>query len=180
MQLRSPLYRWRHRARSAQEETGFLRIERPSIATAKDYYNHQCSHLLSGKYDDLGDLDGSRRVSKLRAIAVTGHLRRHSSPAQHTPIASPVVEYGGGVVGGAETGEKVLTGGWFTYPMDLMPVTPLNFSQANENSTSLSYLLQPPLHRYIQRNYHLTPPTSAPTHHQPQAPTSHQHPYISQ
>ena len=118
MQLHSPLHHWRHRARSSQEETRFLRIESPSIATAKDYYNHQYAHLLGGT-GDLGN--GSWRTPKLRAI-VARHPRRHSSPVrhvQHAPIASSVVRYGGDEIGGAESGEiekGVLTGGWFTYP----------------------------------------------------------------
>jgi len=112
MQLHSPLPRWRHHARSSQEEAGFLRIESPSIATAKDYYNHQCTHLQGGEYGEVGD--GSRRAPKARATAVAGHPR-HSSPVQqHAPIASSEVGYGEDGMDGAESREiegEVLTGG---------------------------------------------------------------------
>ncbi|RPB20157.1 hypothetical protein L211DRAFT_570836 [Terfezia boudieri ATCC MYA-4762] len=103
MQLHSPLRRWRHHARSSQEETGFLRIESPSVATAKDYYNRQCAHIVRDEYGDLGD--GSQRAPKVRAIAVAGHPRRHSSPAQHAPTARPVVGYGGDEMNEVESGE---------------------------------------------------------------------------
>ena len=89
-----------------------MRIERPSIATAKDYYNH-CAHLLGGEHGDLGD--GSQRAPKLRAVAVAGYPRRHSSPVQHMPTASSVVGYGRE---SGEIEEGVLAGGWFTYTLN--------------------------------------------------------------
>lgn len=86
----------KHRAQSSQQETRLLRIESPSIATAKDYYYNQYRGELELGELDFGDKYEDTRDGppnpKLRAIAgvMHSHPRRHSSAVQEfqSPLSS--------------------------------------------------------------------------------------------